>query len=278
MIGNVLGAKRMKQVLLLSYHWPPNNYVGTVRPSKLAKFLPRYGWLPVVLTVEQKYYDSTSPQMPADVSSVPTIRTGCLPNPRAAYVWVKGRVARMTGREALYDQTRLFDSDMNWRHESPPAESALRRIKRSIVSLLHTPDDHQGWLPFAVVQSLRVLRQRGITCVITTGPPFTTHLVGLAIKKLSRVSWIADFRDPWSLNTNKPFCIRSQPGEVLGAIYFRIALEDSTLEPFAQVPGSSKVVISRPLRRWLDSDKVRCAKTASTRPGDAQIFGVASRC
>src|SRR5439155_26236662 len=99
----------MRQVLLVSYHWPPNNYVGTVRSCKLAKFLQRQGWIPVVMTVQEKYYDSTSPEIPADIRNVQTLRTGSLRNPRAAYVWGKGLIARMTGHEAQYNETRFYD-------------------------------------------------------------------------------------------------------------------------------------------------------------------------
>ena len=34
--------------------------------------------------------------------------------------------------------------------------------------------------------------------MITTGPPHSSHLVGLKIKKKFDINWIVDFRDPWS--------------------------------------------------------------------------------
>ena len=34
--------------------------------------------------------------------------------------------------------------------------------------------------------------------IITTGPPHSTHLIGLNLKKQLNIKWIADFRDPWS--------------------------------------------------------------------------------
>jgi hypothetical protein len=35
-------------------------------------------------------------------------------------------------------------------------------------------------------------------CVITTGPPQSTHLVGLSLKRKYRIHWFCDFRDPWT--------------------------------------------------------------------------------
>jgi glycosyltransferase involved in cell wall biosynthesis len=37
-----------------------------------------------------------------------------------------------------------------------------------------------------------------IDLVITTGPPHSTHLAGLYLKKKYNLKWIADFRDPWT--------------------------------------------------------------------------------
>ena len=34
--------------------------------------------------------------------------------------------------------------------------------------------------------------------IITTGPPHSTHLIGLNLKKQHNLKWIADFRDPWT--------------------------------------------------------------------------------
>lgn len=37
--------------------------------------------------------------------------------------------------------------------------------------------------------------------VYTTAPPFSDHLVGLVLKKMTGVRWVAEFRDPWTDNT-----------------------------------------------------------------------------
>lgn len=37
-----------------------------------------------------------------------------------------------------------------------------------------------------------------IDTLITTGPPHSMHLIGLQLKELLPISWIADFRDPWT--------------------------------------------------------------------------------
>src|SRR5258708_28061301 len=42
----------MKRLLLIAYAYPPCPEIGAVRPAGLAKYLPRFGWEPTVLTVK----------------------------------------------------------------------------------------------------------------------------------------------------------------------------------------------------------------------------------
>ncbi|MBE3555016.1 MAG: hypothetical protein IMW85_08540, partial [Thermicanus sp.] len=46
------------KVLLISYLFPPIAGGGVPRPLKMVKYLPQYGWNPVVLTVDPRYHAS----------------------------------------------------------------------------------------------------------------------------------------------------------------------------------------------------------------------------
>ena len=45
----------MPRVLLISYHFPPRPSIGSLRTGGLVKYLPKFGWDPIVL----------APQLPA---------------------------------------------------------------------------------------------------------------------------------------------------------------------------------------------------------------------
>lgn len=47
----------MKNILLISSHYPPSNLTGTHRVRLFAKHLPLFGWNPIVLTVDQQFYE-----------------------------------------------------------------------------------------------------------------------------------------------------------------------------------------------------------------------------
>ena len=56
------------------------------------------------------------------------------------------------------------------------------------------PDARKGWVPFAVKATQKLLQQENIEHLITTGPPHSTHLVGLQLIDLFQLNWWVDFR------------------------------------------------------------------------------------
>jgi glycosyltransferase involved in cell wall biosynthesis len=55
------------------------------------------------------------------------------------------------------------------------------------------PDAHLGWLPYALTASRRL----GFDVAYSSSGPFTSHVVGLALKRLSGKPWVAELRDGW---------------------------------------------------------------------------------
>lgn len=49
----------MKKILVIYPHFPPSNLAGVHRPRLFAQHLPEFGWEPVILTVDEKYYEET---------------------------------------------------------------------------------------------------------------------------------------------------------------------------------------------------------------------------
>ncbi len=46
----------LKNILIIYPHWVPSNLVGVHRPRLIANYLTNFGWHPIILTVNEKYY------------------------------------------------------------------------------------------------------------------------------------------------------------------------------------------------------------------------------
>jgi len=76
----------------------------------------------------------------------------------------------------------------------------LQKLGEYIRLNLFIPDSRIGWFRNACQMAERAIQQENPAVVFTSAPPFTTHLIGLRIRKRFGLPWIADFRDPWLEN------------------------------------------------------------------------------
>jgi glycosyltransferase involved in cell wall biosynthesis len=74
---------------------------------------------------------------------------------------------------------------------------------RLVTDVVVPDSDLLAWLPGVVPLARRLVRSRAIDCVVTTGPPHSTHLAALALGG-ERPLWIADFRDGWRYEPLRP--------------------------------------------------------------------------
>ncbi|MCF8327260.1 MAG: glycosyltransferase [Bacteroidales bacterium] len=76
-------------------------------------------------------------------------------------------------------------------------KSLIKRLSLYIRANFFIPDARVGWKYFAYPAAKKIIADHNIKAVITTGPPHSTHLTGLKLKKKVNIPWIADMRDPW---------------------------------------------------------------------------------
>ena len=65
-----------KKLLMIAYIFPPAGNVGIYRPVKFVKYLPEFGWDPVVLTVSDGKFGKYDPRLTKIVpEGTPVYRT-----------------------------------------------------------------------------------------------------------------------------------------------------------------------------------------------------------
>ncbi len=181
-----------KKVLVIAYHYPPDAAVGARRTERFVKNLPQLGWHPHVLTVQTMYYRRLDKEHTAWIDyPCGLTRTRMIHNPGCVYIAAKHAIIRKS-------KNSLEKAGL--KHQ-PKSKSWWRRV---LLSLLLITDDKQGWLPFATITGLQIMRQQKFNCIYSSGPPWTTHLIALMLHTLTKTPWAADFRDPWIPALGKP--------------------------------------------------------------------------
>ena len=188
-------AGRRRRILLALYHFPPDSAVGGLRVAKFARTLPELGWEPYVLTVQDEYREQgLDPERLKGLENVPTVKTRELPTLMDLYSLLR---IRLRGKTSAEDIGAASVGSRTVRRAGS-RESSLQRLKRYAASLsLMLPDEKKNWSLYAAMRAVRLIRAHDIDWIYTSGPPFSVHVIGLVAKAMTRVRWVADFRDPW---------------------------------------------------------------------------------
>lgn len=149
------------------------------------KYLSHFGYHPVVVTVhpDKASYRHLNEKFEGFIKEVEVHHTSSF-EPLRIYSYIKN----------------------GNRKEGIPAGN-LEKDKQTLFGRMATfirgngfiPDARVGWNKFAIRKGAELIAGNEIDCVITTGPPQSTHLVGRKLKQqFPKIKWVADFRDPWS--------------------------------------------------------------------------------
>lgn len=169
----------MKKVLIITHWYPPQPY-PSFRIIGLAKYLPEFGWQPILLTSS---LGKVSPQF---------------------------RVIETPYRDVLAFWKRLFGFNPNENIRKQVNERFGVASKNWLVDFLIThvgefisyPDLHRGWKPFAVKAGSEVLQKEGVDALLSSSMPVISHLIARELKTRYKIPWLADFRDLWTQNHN----------------------------------------------------------------------------
>jgi len=177
----------MKKALCIAYDFPPRRTSGVYRITGMTKYLSQHGWHPIVLTIEQRKNDFCDPtllqRVPANVEIARTkyIRMGAWEDP------VAGGLRKFGGLQSSPD------------HRLQPVSDRLIRSLGSLVrSTLYFPDDTVGWIAFGLARAISLHRKHRFDLVYCTSPPRAALVIGLFLKLLFGVPFVAESRDPWN--------------------------------------------------------------------------------
>lgn len=178
------------RVLLVSYYFPPDASVGGLRLAKFARALPDVGLTPVVLTSASSETEQGTDR--GRLQGLEHVRIVATADPTS----LVERLQRLRTWWAGNGRAQAQSAD----GPAPPhlGSRPVSRLKRYVLSLIvYLPDEKKHWALRAAFVARGLVRSQKIDCVLTSGPPFSSHAVGVVAKLTTGVRWVADFRDPW---------------------------------------------------------------------------------
>ncbi len=237
-VSNQSGRESLRDVLVVSYYFPPCGGPGVQRVLKFVRYLPDNGYRPHVLTVsESADFPVRDPSLAAEVPAQARVHR----SPVCEFYSLYHLINRSPGSRTVQLATSARE-----------ARGLRARILRLLRGSLFIPDGRMGWYPGGIRAGRRICREEPVKLIFASGPPFTAHWIAARLAGKTGLPLVLDFRDPW---IGAPF-YPTRPGWA-GRL-------DRRLESSCLRRASAVLTVNREIRedllhrhRFLEPDSVR---------------------
>lgn len=241
----------MKKVLIITYYWVPSGGAGVQRWVKFTKYLREYGFEPIIYTPENPEYPSIDESFINDIpSNTQIIKTK---------IWEPYNIYRnLTGKRGQKINAGFIseNKEQGWKD----------KLSIWVRGNFLIPDPRKFWIKPSVKFLSKYLKENNIEVIITTGPPHSMHMIGLGLKKrLPKLKWIADFRDPW---TNIDFYKELNLTKISDRIHH--SMERKVIQT-----ADSVVVVSQGMKQEFDELKPKQLKVITNGYDESDVINSA---
>jgi glycosyltransferase involved in cell wall biosynthesis len=183
-------------VLIVTPFFAPQNHAAVFRAYKLAKYLPRFGWTPIVLTAGSQYeYNEDAASLSELPPEVEVVRT------RYIEPTLRGMRMALGGSDRTFRGTKGDGASGN--ANGAPTSFVKRAYQSAVKSYLQIPDAYWTWANTAIAAGRKLIRDRKIDIVYTSCAPYSSLTIGRSLQKAG-APWVADFRDPLGYSSKTP--------------------------------------------------------------------------
>jgi hypothetical protein len=208
-----------KEILYLSYHFPPYSNILSNRATEFSKRLIESGYKIFVVSAKN------NKNAPIDKELLKTVDSPLIKN---AQVY-------------------------NLSFSSSGMASSVKKI--SILKELFNIFLFFHWLPLSFVKGSQIIRKNNIRIIYTSAPPFFSLVLGYLLKKFFKIPLVIEYRDPWS---NNPYVLGDM-SELTKKNYYKIekkvlktsdviiaiseGLKDYLIESFPSIVQKEKIFV-----------------------------------
>lgn len=173
----------MKKVLIVGYIWPYHRAAGNCVHA-VAKYLPEFGWEPVVLTIPLP----EKPELKYRVIEVP-------------YYDLLNIFLKLLG----FDTSKSIKKQVSQKLDVTSKRSFLDFVFLRLREVTSYPDSIKGWKTPAIEAGSELLQKEDIRAIISDCPPVMGNLISKELKVKYNIPWIVYFSHLWSQNNGYPY-------------------------------------------------------------------------
>lgn len=174
---------QIKKVLIISYYWPPAGGVSVLRSLKFVKYLPVYGWKPIVYAPLNAHYDVLDADNLSQIPEGIEVLKRPILEPFHLFKWLSGRKKTDAANPVYLSHKK---------------KSFIDRFSIWMRGNFFIPDARCLWIKPSVKFLLAYLKDNPVDAILTDGPPHTNTVIAMRLAQKTGIPWLADFQDPWT--------------------------------------------------------------------------------
>jgi hypothetical protein len=175
----------MKNLLIIAYYFPPSGGPGVQRVLKHVKYLPEFGWNPIVLTVSNGQFPARDESLLKQIPENLIVKRSKIYEPYDIYRFLTGKKPGSA-------------IDVNVIKKDDQKISFKEKIAEFVRATFFIPDARIGWFFSAKKAAGEIMNEFKIDAIYSSSPPYTCSVIAKSIKKKTNLPWVAGFRDPWT--------------------------------------------------------------------------------
>ncbi len=193
----------MKKVILIAFYFNQVNEIASKRLRALAKYLPQFGWEPIVIVPDLGFIPKENDDLNCRI--IYTEYEDMFSHFSNKFKKSKSsdsddskdskdfRDSRDSKNSIEFNDEKLKDSTS---YSNPIASKAIS-IAGEVFAY---PDGMKYWHESAFKEASKIMDEEEIDAIISSSWPITCHTIAKDLKGHQDIPWIADLRDLWNLN------------------------------------------------------------------------------
>ncbi len=147
---------------------------GVQRTLKFAKYLPEYGWQPVVLTSSPRSFYAYDESLLNEI------------DPEKIQIYRTSKSSAAPKKEIINNyKISKFRS------------YTVQKIARAGLQTIYQPDSKIRWKKPALELARKIISEHNIDVIYATAPPFTDFLIAHQLSTEFNIPFVVDYRDVW---------------------------------------------------------------------------------
>ena len=187
----------MKKVILIAFYFNQVNEIASKRLRALAKYLPQFGWEPIVIVPDLGFIPKENDDL----------------NCRIIYTEYEDMFSHFSNKfkksksNDFADSSDFSDSkdsiefnDDKLKDSTSYSNPIASRAISIAGEVFAYPDGMKYWYESAFKEASKIMDTEEIDAIISSSWPITCHTIAKDLKEHQDIPWIADLRDLWNLN------------------------------------------------------------------------------